>query len=200
MLDSAALIQNHYERHALAWDADRRRGGWTDSAWLKRFELALPQGAGVLDLGCGGGDPVARYLTGCGHRVVGVDSAPTLLRLCRERLPGQEWILADMRGLALGRRFDGVLAWDSFFHLVPDDQRAMFPVFAAHVVQGGVLLFNAGPEAGVAVGCYRATSCITRAWRPRSMGRCWRSSGSRFCTMSRATRRAAEGRRGWRGP
>jgi hypothetical protein len=28
-----------------------------------------------------------------------------------------EWLVSDMRRLALERRFDGVLAWDSLFHL-----------------------------------------------------------------------------------
>jgi len=61
-----------------------------------------------------------------------VNASSTLISLCRNRLPDQEWIVADMRSLALGRQFDGVLAWDSFFHLNPDDQRRMFDVFAAH--------------------------------------------------------------------
>jgi hypothetical protein len=34
--------------------------------------------------------------------------------------------------LSLQRSFDGILAWDSFFHLNHDDQRRMFPVFRAH--------------------------------------------------------------------
>ena len=37
-----------------------------------------------------------------------------------------------MRELALGRKFSGILAWDSFFHLRHDDQRRMFPVFRQH--------------------------------------------------------------------
>ena len=45
--------------------------------------------------------------------------------------PTQEWIVADMRKLALQRKFSGILAWDSFFHLCHDDQRNMFPVFRA---------------------------------------------------------------------
>jgi len=57
-----------------------------------------------------------------------------------------------MRRLAMGRRFDGVLAWDSFFHLTHADQRAMFPVFAAHVEPGGTLMFTSGPAHGVAMG------------------------------------------------
>ena len=58
------------------------------------------------------------------------------------------WLAADMRALALGRRFNAVLAWDSFFHLSMDDQRAMFPVFGAHLADGGLLLFTTGPGEG----------------------------------------------------
>jgi hypothetical protein len=70
-------------------------------------------------------------------------------------MPDQEWIVADMRSLALGRRFAGLLAWDSFFHLSHNDQRAMFRIFAAHSAAGGVLMFNAGFSQGEAVGSYR---------------------------------------------
>ena len=59
-----------------------------------------------------------------------------------------------MRSFALGRHFDGILAWDSSFHLKPDDQRAMFAIFAAHAATGAILMFNAG-AAGEAIGSYR---------------------------------------------
>jgi hypothetical protein len=54
-------------------------------------------------------------------------------------MPDQEWIVADMRSLALGRRFNGILAWDSFFHLGHDDQRKMFQIFASHSGVNGML-------------------------------------------------------------
>jgi SAM-dependent methyltransferase len=109
----------------------------------------------VLDLGCGGGDPVALHMVANGFRVTGIDSSPTLLSLCRQRMPEQAWIVADMRLLALGHQFDGILAWDSFFHLGHDDQRKMFGVFAAHARRGSILMFNAGPAQGEVVGSYR---------------------------------------------
>jgi SAM-dependent methyltransferase len=155
MEDAANGIVAHYERHALAWDADRRAAGWNDRPYIERFLSQLPEGARVLDLGCGGGEPVALHMAACGFRVTGVDSSPTLLALCRIRMPDQEWIAADMRSVALGRRFQGILAWDSFFHLRQDDQRMMFEVFAAHAARGAILMFNAGPSRGEAIGCYR---------------------------------------------
>src|SRR5262245_14298197 len=155
MRDLARLIIQHYERHALAWDADRRRSAWTDKPWHERFMAQMPRPARVLDLGCGSGWPVARHLAAGGLRVTGVDSSPTLISLCRRRLPDHDWMVADMRTLSLACRFEGILAWDSYFHLDHDDQRHMFAVFAAHAKPGTILMFNAGPRRGEAIGTYR---------------------------------------------
>lgn len=155
MSDLAERIIGHYEKHARNWDADRRINGWNDKGAHDCFIAALPKGAPVLDLGCGSGSPVAAYMVERGLHVTGVDASPTLISLCQDRLPSQEWVAADMRSLALGRRFAGVLAWDSFFHLSPDDQRRMFDVFAAHAATSAVLMFNTGPAYGERIGCYR---------------------------------------------
>jgi trans-aconitate methyltransferase len=155
MNELAERIIDHYERHALDWDADRHNAGWNDKPWHEHFVAALPKGASVLDLGCGSGSPVARYMVERGLRVTGVDTSPTLISLCRQRLPDQQWLVADMRFLALGKRFDGVLAWDSFFHLRPDDQYRMFDVFVEHAAASAILMFNTGPRHAEAVGCYR---------------------------------------------
>jgi SAM-dependent methyltransferase len=155
MADLADLIAGHYERHARQWEADRRLGGWSEKHWHDRFIAELPSKARVLDLGCGGGDPVALNMVARGLQVTGVDTSPTLISLCRERMPDQQWIVADMRSLALEEKFDGVLAWDSFFHLRPADQRRMFDVFAQHSARPAILMFNAGPAHGEAIGGYR---------------------------------------------
>ena len=60
-----------------------------------------------------------------------------------------------MRRLSLAQSFQGILAWDSFFHLNHDDQRNMFKVFAAHAAPSAFLMFNTGTEHGEAIGEYR---------------------------------------------
>jgi SAM-dependent methyltransferase len=155
MNDRADRVISHYERYALSWDVDRRAATWYDKSWIDRFIALLPAGSSVLDVGCGGGQPVAFAMVTAGMKVTGVDTSPTLLALCRNRMPDQEWIRGDMRTLALGRQFGGVLAWDSFFHLKHDDQRAMFPIFAAHAKRGAILMYNAGLAHGEGIGCYR---------------------------------------------
>ena len=122
---------------------------------LSRKLRSYGMGATVLDLGCGPGRPVAQHMADLGLRVTGVDSSPTMISFCRARLPDHEWIVADMRQLALGWRFDGTLAWDSFFHLNHYDQRRMFTIFGDHASDGTVLMFNTGPQHGEGVGEYR---------------------------------------------
>jgi SAM-dependent methyltransferase len=140
-----------YHVHAKDYDRDRSRGAM-ERAYLDAVAGTLRPGARVLDLGCGVGEPIAQFFIERGCAVTGVDAAPAMIAICRARFPHAEWIEADMRGLDLGRRFDAILAWDSFFHLTRDDQRAVFPVFGRHAAPGATLLFTSGPKAGEAIG------------------------------------------------
>ena len=140
-----------YEDKAAAFDRMRGRG-LIEAPWLDRFLTHVRPGGAILDIGCGMGEPVAAYFIARGHEVTGVDSSPSLIALCRERFPDQDWIVADMRALDLGRRFDGVIAWHSLFHLSPDDQPPLFPRFAAHARPGAPLMFTSGPDRGEEIG------------------------------------------------
>jgi hypothetical protein len=153
MEGTANRIVSHYERHALAWDADRRAASWIDKPHIERFLSVLAKGATVLDLGCGA---VLRLRSTWLLRAFASLAWTAPRRSFRYAEPGcQEWVVGDMRSLTPGRRFDGILAWDSFFHLRHDDQRTMFSIFALHAAPAAILMFNAGFGHGEAVGSYR---------------------------------------------
>lgn len=154
MTGEAGRVIGLYRRHARAWAQDRGNR-LIETAWLDRFRALLPPGATVLDIGCGTGEPIARYLIAQGCDVTGVDSSPEMIALFRDHCPHRDWHVADMRELSLGRRFNGILAWDSFFHLCPDDQRRMFPLFRSHAAARAALMFTSGPAQGEAIGTYR---------------------------------------------
>lgn len=140
-----------YERVAAGFARSRDKSLF-ERRWLDRMLSYTPPPRRVLDLGCGSGNPIARYLSDRRARVTGVDGAAAMVALFTETLPDAEAVQADMRVLALDRRFDAILAWNSFFHLSPDDQRAMFTVFAAHSAPRAALMFTAGPQAGEPIG------------------------------------------------
>ncbi|WP_417522506.1 class I SAM-dependent DNA methyltransferase [Marinovum sp.] len=140
-----------YDETAAAYDAQRSRSLF-EARWLARFAACLPEGGHVLDLGCGAGEPIARWFLAEGFRLTGVDFAPAMLEIARRRWPEVDWFQADMRVLDLGRRFDGIVAWNSFFHLTVEDQRRTIARIADHLAPGGVLLATVGPEEGEAQG------------------------------------------------
>lgn len=163
---SADQIIDLYDRHASTWNK-LRTNHFIDRKWIERFGSLLTPSATVLDLGCGSGQPVARYLIEAGAAVVGVDSSTQMLALCSAQFPAQEWIHADMRTLALNRQFDAILAWNSFFHLKPDDQRQMFPVFRRHASPGALLMFTSGPSHGEALGVFEGETLYHASLDPR---------------------------------
>lgn len=151
MTSPADRIIDLYARHGATWAAARGTI-LHERQWIDRFAALLAPGADVLDIGCGSGEPIARHLAGLGHAITGIDSSPALVALFNANLPGHAAVVADMRTLDLGRTFGGLVAWDSFFHLAHADQRAMFPVFAAHAAAGAPLIVTTGPAHGEAIG------------------------------------------------
>lgn len=145
-------IAEHYQRHAHAFDAARRKN-FVERGWLDRFLLGVPRGGHVLDLGCGAGEPIARYLIDKDRQLTGVDVSERMIALARTRFARQRWIRADMRTLALDERFHGVIAWDSLFHLRPEEQAEMLAKAAVWLEPGGALLFNTGSARDETVGC-----------------------------------------------
>jgi SAM-dependent methyltransferase len=148
---AAAGIIDLYDRNAALWDSSRGKSLF-EAGWLNRFLALVPAGGAILDIGCGSGEPIARHVVERGYSVTGIDSSGNLIALCHQRMPDQDWHIADMRSLSLGKSFDGLIAWDSFFHLNADDQRAMFAVFRAHAGAEAGLMFTSGPAHGEAMG------------------------------------------------
>lgn len=149
--DASHDIIDLYRRHARAW-VERRGTQLSERKWLDRFLSLLPEEPSVLDVGCGFGEPIGRFLVNAGCVVTGVDASPELIETARARVPGASWIVADMRRLEMGARYHGIIAWNSTFHLTPDDQRRMFPVFRKHAGRGAVLMFTSGHTDGEILG------------------------------------------------
>jgi SAM-dependent methyltransferase len=154
MASDAERIIGLYQRHAYDWARERGRS-LLEEEWLDRFFALLPPEPSILDLGCGSAEPVACYFIDKGSDLTGIDSSPSLIGMCKDRYPDQDWLVADMRSLSLERCFDGILAWDSFFHLCPDDQRKMFPTFRRHAGPKAALMFTSGSSFGEAICPYK---------------------------------------------
>jgi cyclopropane fatty-acyl-phospholipid synthase-like methyltransferase len=144
-------VAEHYERHAHAFDK-ARSGQFNEKAWFDRFLIGVRRGGAILDLGCGAGEPVDRYLIDHGYPVTGLDISDKMVSLARIRFPRHQWMRHDMRKAELVGQFAGIVAWDSLFHLPHADQTAMIARIGGWLERDGNFLFNTGPAHGVAIG------------------------------------------------
>lgn len=176
---SAQDTQHIYERQAAAYDAKRSRVLF-EARWLARFAASLGPGAHVLDLGCGAGEPIARWFIAEGFTVTGVDFAQPMLDIARTRWPDGDWRLGDMRALDLGGTFDGIIAWNSFFHLRPDEQRSCIADMARHLNPGGPLMLTVGDRAGEVSGTVGGEAVYHASLSPAAYVTCLEENGLRL--------------------
>lgn len=172
----AARTRDIYEEQAARFDEERSRKLF-EARWLTRFADGLPEGGRVLDLGCGAGEPIASWLIAEGFRYTGVDIAEAMLDIARTRWPAGDWRQGDMRALDLPDRFDGIVAWDSFFHLTRDEQRDCLPRLARHLAPGGRLLVTVGLGNGEVTGKVGGATVYHASLSPAQYARILEDSG-----------------------
>lgn len=130
------------------WFDNARTKTLMESEYLNLIIKNIPTNSDILDLGCGTGEPIARFFIESGYKVTGVDGSSKMIELCKKRFPDLQWIVSDMRDIRLQKKFDAILAWHSFFHLDQDSQRKMFKIFESHIKPNGILAFTTGDEEG----------------------------------------------------
>jgi 2-polyprenyl-3-methyl-5-hydroxy-6-metoxy-1,4-benzoquinol methylase len=128
------------------FDSHRNKELTMENFYLNLIQKYTQPKGKILDVGCGTGEPIARFLLEKGYQLTGIDASKKMIDLCKKRFPEGKWLLADMRALDLQEQFHVVIAWHSFFHLPHDDQRTTLKLLATFVSQNGLLIFTTGPE------------------------------------------------------
>jgi len=134
------------------WFFENRYTGLLEKKYLDKLLSSVPANATILDLGCGTGKPIMEYLLEKNLKVTGIDASSKMLEIARRNFPQETFIEQDMRLLDLNKKFDAIIAWDSFFHLPPADQPQMFARFKKYLNLGGILIFTSGTQHGEAWG------------------------------------------------
>jgi SAM-dependent methyltransferase len=99
----------------------RRRNRYYHAQLLRYHRFWIPEGASVLEIGCGPGDLLAGLNP---RRGVGIDFSPKMIELARERHPELEFHVMNVDDLRLGETFDYVILSNLVGHL-PDVQHSL---------------------------------------------------------------------------
>lgn len=144
-------MKAEYDLIASQWQAMRTTLPKPDQALFRCFLNQLPQESAILDLGCGTGTPVAQLLIENGHRITGVDRSKKLLAVAQERFPLHQWHLQDLESFNTNHTYNGVVIWDSLFHL-PREQHLplLIKAYQALSPEGLLILSSGGSDTNIA--------------------------------------------------
>jgi SAM-dependent methyltransferase len=143
------LVAAGYDRLAkdyLDWASSVR--GDPRERMLADFSARLPDGARVLDLGCGAGLPSTALLARR-FAVTGVDISRSQIALARRNVPGAIFRQGDIGRVRFSEAaFDGVTALYSIIHVPRAEHARIFVRIARWLRRGGWLLAVLGGSDG----------------------------------------------------
>jgi ubiquinone/menaquinone biosynthesis C-methylase UbiE len=123
-----------------AWDRDYSSRGRLWGGGVRGLPH-LPEGASVLELGCGDGKTLAAMPVG--WKTVALDISPQALRLSRRMLPDAKLMQADARLLPFRENsFDAIFAFHVTGHQLLQERRALAREVERVLVRGGSLFFR----------------------------------------------------------
>jgi predicted TPR repeat methyltransferase len=137
------MNKDSYNKIAQEWSKVRDKS--FVSQLIIDFSTKLNPNASVLDIGCGTGYPLAKYLCDKQFHVTGIDMAEKMIEIAKsQKIPNAEFMACDFFDFSSTKKFDGVLAWDSFFHFPKEKQEDIYFKVGSVLNAGGYLLFTHG--------------------------------------------------------
>jgi ubiquinone/menaquinone biosynthesis C-methylase UbiE len=176
MTEKESLVKKGYDKIAEEYQADRH--GFDHVKELEEFASLLPKNAKVLDVGCGAGVPVAKFLVDSGFEVVGVDFSENMLRLARKNMPQTTFIRKDMTKLDFAdNSFDGLTAFYSIIHVPREKHSLLFKSFNRILKPNGIMLACMGPDEWEATEDYYGTKMFWSQYSPEKSLRLVKDTG-----------------------
>jgi ubiquinone/menaquinone biosynthesis C-methylase UbiE len=165
MIEKEDVVRKGYDKIAEVYQANRHE--LDNMNQLKEFANLLPKNAKILDVGCGAGVPVARFLVESGFQVVGIDFSEEMLRLARKNVPRATFVEEDMTKLDFAdNSFDGLTAFYSIIHVPREKQPLLFESFHRILKPEGIMLVCMGPDEWEATEEYYGASMFWSQYSP----------------------------------
>lgn len=140
-MDAKRLVEAGYDRVAESYLATKDADDPATRRALEEMARSLPRDGAALDLGCGAGIPVTRWLAERFAAVTGVDFSARQIELAREHVPLATFVQADIGRVRFeAESFDAVTAFYSIIHLPREEHPALLARIYGWLRPGGAFL------------------------------------------------------------
>ncbi len=132
-----------YNRIAKQW-TDIRKDSFVSKLVVDFAYKVIPNGH-ILDIGCGSGLPLTKYLSERGFRVTGIDAAEEMIAIAKSSaIEKADFIISDFLDFITKDKFDAILAWDSLWHFPKTKQNSLYHKIGSMLRANGYFLFTHG--------------------------------------------------------
>lgn len=123
------------------------RDVFKNSKYLEILDQMIKPNSTVLDIGCGNGNPVDKYLSDHGHSIIGIDISEKQIELAKKNFPNQTFELRDMSDVQLGEfKVDAVVSFYAIFHIPREEHAELFKKINSFLPIGGLMLVTLGSD------------------------------------------------------
>lgn len=142
--------EQSYDNIATNWTSSRNQS--TVHELVIQFSNLFKPGDSILDVGSGSGMPNAKYLEKKGFKITGIDISSKLVEEAIKNVPKGKFIKSDMIEFQTDEKYNGIIAWDSLFHLKINEHKEAFKKLYELLKNNGYLLFTHGGSEGEITG------------------------------------------------
>lgn len=137
------LVRQGYNK--VAEDYSSERDQFKNNKYLRKLVELLKPGATILDIGCGSGVPIDKYLIAKGIKVIGIDISKKQIELAKRNVPGATFEVKDMSILRENEyQVDAVLSFYAIFHTPREKHEELFRQINSFLPTGGLILVSMG--------------------------------------------------------
>lgn len=137
------LVRQSYNKAAK--DYLKNRDQFKSNKYLEKLIKLLKPGNKILDLGCGAGRPIAKFLMDRGFKVIGIDISEKQIKLAKENVPQAEFHAKDMDELKKEEyKVDAVVSFYAIFHIPREKHQDLFKKINSFLPKGGLILVTMG--------------------------------------------------------
>ncbi|TSC66803.1 MAG: methyltransferase type 11 [Microgenomates group bacterium Gr01-1014_80] len=137
------LVREGYNKVAEHYSTERDQ--FKNDRYLDGLIKLLKPGVTILDLGCGAGLPIDRYLIDRGFRIVGVDLSEKQIELAKKNIPQATYEVGDISALQDGQyQVNAVVSFYAIFHTPREKHQDIIKRIHSFLVDGGLILITMG--------------------------------------------------------
>lgn len=139
----SALVKQSYNKIAKTYNAQRHL--YKNTKLLLKFKKLVTRGACVLDLACGAGVPVVKFLVKSGYNVTGIDFSSSMIKLAKKNVPKAKFLEMDMTKLKFKTNsFDAVVSFYAIIHVPKEKHVKIYKSLHKILKPNGIALVCVG--------------------------------------------------------